>query len=70
MKTLNFEKTKNIFAEFALSNEEMISVRGGAGGEPIVKPSQPPIKIWQSSSVPVSADRIIEKLVSFGFVKI
>jgi hypothetical protein len=45
MKTLNFEKTKNIFAEFALSNEEMISVRGGAGGEPIVKPSQPPIKI-------------------------
>jgi hypothetical protein len=43
MKTLNFEKTKSIFAEFALSSKEMINVRGG--GEPIVKPSLPPIKI-------------------------
>ena len=29
MKTLNFELTKSIFDEFALTNEEMINVRGG-----------------------------------------
>ena len=44
MKTLNFEMTKDIFNEFALSNEEMISVRGG-DGDPIVMPTQPPIII-------------------------
>ena len=43
MKTLNFEKTNDIFAEFALSNEEMINVRGG--GEPIVLPTPPIIRI-------------------------
>ena len=43
-KTLNFEETKKAFVEFALSNEEMIHVRGG--GEPTVKTSLPPIKIW------------------------
>ncbi len=42
-KTLNFEETKKAFVEFALSNEEMIHVRGG--GEPTVKPCIPPIKI-------------------------
>ncbi|HOU02155.1 MAG TPA: hypothetical protein PK719_08815 [Bacteroidales bacterium] len=42
-KTLNFEETKKAFVEFALSNEEMIHVRGG--GEPTVKTSLPPIKI-------------------------
>jgi hypothetical protein len=42
-KTLNFEETKKAFVEFALSNEEMIHVRGG--GEPVVKPCIPPIKI-------------------------
>jgi hypothetical protein len=44
MKILNFEKTKNIFAEFALSSNEMIKVRGG-DGDPIVKTPPPPIKI-------------------------
>jgi hypothetical protein len=45
MKTtsLNFEESKKAFVEFALSNEEMIHVRGG--GEPVVKPCIPPIKI-------------------------
>jgi hypothetical protein len=46
MKTLNFEKTKDIFAEFALSNDEMINVRGGSSqGTPTVLPPFPPIKI-------------------------
>lgn len=44
MKTLNFESTKSIFDEFALSNEEMISVRGGTV-DPIPMPAPPPIKI-------------------------
>jgi hypothetical protein len=44
MKTLNFEKTNDIFAGFILSNEEMINVRGGGGdGDPI--PVPPVIKI-------------------------
>ena len=38
MKTLNFEQTNDIFNEFALTNEEMINVRGGEG-EPIVIPT-------------------------------
>ena len=42
MKTLNFELTKDIFNEFALSNEEMIYVRGGEGE---IRPPQPPIII-------------------------
>ena len=44
MKTLKFELTKDIFNEFALSNEEMIYVRGGEG-DPIVLPPPPPIRI-------------------------
>jgi hypothetical protein len=44
MKTLNFVMTKSIFDEFALSNEEMINVRGG-GLEPTPTPTQPPVKI-------------------------
>jgi hypothetical protein len=44
MKTLNFDLTKNIFDEFALSNEEMIYVHGG-DGDPEPMPPKPPIKI-------------------------
>jgi hypothetical protein len=44
MKTLNLEMTKGIFDEFALTNEEMINVRGGEI-DPTPMPSQPPIKI-------------------------
>lgn len=46
MKTLNSKLTQDIFTEFALSNEEMLSVRGGEiDGDPIVKTTIPPIKI-------------------------
>jgi hypothetical protein len=43
MKTLDLEKTKDIFAEFTLSSEEMISVRGGDGIPPT--PPNPPVRI-------------------------
>jgi len=48
MKTLNFQLTTDIFNEFALSNEEMIYVRGGGSVEesdPIIKTVPPPIII-------------------------
>jgi hypothetical protein len=46
MKTLNFKETKEIFAEFVLSNEEMIYVRGGGEeGEPTLILFPPTIKI-------------------------
>jgi hypothetical protein len=46
MKTLNFEQTENFFAEFALSLNEMINVRGGRiESVPTVLPPIPPIKI-------------------------
>jgi hypothetical protein len=44
MKALNFESTKSIFDEFALTNDEMITVRGG-DLDPTPPPAQPPIKI-------------------------
>lgn len=44
MKTLKIEITKDIFNAFALSNEEMIYVRGGIDGQ-YVLPTPPPIKI-------------------------
>jgi hypothetical protein len=44
MKTLNFELTNCNFDEFALTNEEMINVRGGEI-DPTPMPSTPPIKI-------------------------
>jgi len=45
MKTLNFETIEEIFNDYALTNEEMICVKGGDAGEPIVKPSVPPVRI-------------------------
>jgi len=44
MKTLKFDLANDIFNEFALSNEEMIKIRGGES-DPIVLPTRPPIKI-------------------------
>jgi hypothetical protein len=44
MKTLDFELTNVIFDEFALTNEEMINVRGGEI-DPTPSPSQPPIRL-------------------------
>jgi hypothetical protein len=45
MKNLNLKTTDGIFSEYALSVEEMICVKGGDAGEPIIKPSTPPVKI-------------------------
>jgi hypothetical protein len=46
MKTLNSKLTQDILTEFALSNEEMLNVRGGdLDGDPIVKTTIPPIII-------------------------
>jgi hypothetical protein len=44
MKTLNSQMKNDILTEFALSNEEMINVRGGEG-DPIIKPIIPPVII-------------------------
>jgi hypothetical protein len=46
MKTLNFKKTNEFFAEFELTCNEMTKVRGGDGIiDPIIKPPIPPVKI-------------------------
>jgi hypothetical protein len=46
MKTTSFKSTNEIFNVFALLSEEMINVRGGGDeGDPIVRPTPPPIKI-------------------------
>jgi hypothetical protein len=45
MKTLNLKNFDEIYDEYALSVEEMICVKGGDAGEPILKPSTPPVKI-------------------------
>jgi len=42
---MNFETSFDILAMFVLSNDEMISVRGGSTGEPTPTPPIPPIKI-------------------------
>jgi hypothetical protein len=44
MKNLNLELTIEIFEKFALSNIEMVNVRGGEA-EPIIRPITPPVKI-------------------------
>ena len=45
MKTLNQKNIDEILVEYALTADEMICVKGGDQGEPILKPSVPPIKI-------------------------
>lgn len=44
MKDLNIRQTLDIFKNFTLSSEEMISVRGGES-DPIIKTTPPPVKI-------------------------
>jgi hypothetical protein len=44
MKTMNSKLIKDIFTEFALSNEEMICIRGG-DGDVIIKTTMPPVII-------------------------
>jgi len=45
MENLTLRNLDEIFNEYALTVEEMICVKGGDAGEPILKPSTPPIKI-------------------------
>jgi len=47
MKTKNFETSFDSFAVFALSNEEMMTVRGGTEGEggPVSTPVVPPVRV-------------------------
>ncbi len=47
MKTRNLTGDFDYFAAFALTNEEMIAIRGGnsdGGDEPVMVPPPPPIK--------------------------
>jgi len=48
MKNLNLNNIEESLNSYALTVEEMISVKGGDMGEPIILPSVPPIKIWGS----------------------
>ncbi|NLN30021.1 MAG: hypothetical protein GX158_02085 [Bacteroidales bacterium] len=47
MKNLNSSKTKDIFAGYELTIDEMFNIRGGdkIKSEPIILPPSPPIKI-------------------------
>jgi hypothetical protein len=45
MKTPNLKNIDEILNEYALTVEEMICIKGGDAGEPIIKPSTPPVKI-------------------------
>lgn len=45
MKTLNLKNIDETFVEYALTVEEMICVKGGDAGEPIILPTTPPVKI-------------------------
>lgn len=45
MKTPNLKNIDEIFNDYVLTVEEMICIKGGDAGEPIIKPSTPPVKI-------------------------
>lgn len=45
MKNLNLTNTDEIFGTYTLTVEEMINVKGGDMGEPIILPTVPPVKI-------------------------
>ena len=45
MKTKNFETSFDIFAVYSLTNEEMITIRGGNDGDPGTHPVTPPVKL-------------------------
>jgi hypothetical protein len=45
MKLQNFDVKFDIFAMFVLTNDEMITVRGGDDGEPTPTTPPPPIRI-------------------------
>ncbi len=47
MKNLNSIETRDIFADYELTVDEMFNIRGGdqTHSEPIILPPSPPIKI-------------------------
>ncbi len=45
MKKIKPEQTEEIFNEFILSTEEMICVKGGDAGDPILRPVPPLVQI-------------------------
>jgi hypothetical protein len=45
MKNTEFNNLDEIFGDFSLTEEEMLCIRGGDGGEPIILPSIPPVRI-------------------------
>lgn len=42
---MEFNNVEEIFNDFVLTEDEMLCVRGGDGGEPILLPSVPPVRI-------------------------
>lgn len=45
MENKNFDQTEKIFQEYVMTSGEMMAVRGGEDGEPIVLPNPPKPKI-------------------------
>ena len=45
MNYLNIEKIDEIFDEYALSIEELICIRGGDAGDPLLRPTPPSVNI-------------------------
>lgn len=45
MKATDSVKNIDILVEFALTNDEMICVKGGGDGDPIVVPTPPTVRI-------------------------
>jgi|GEM_PF-1059526 len=45
MKNLNLNNIEESLKNYALTVEEMICVKGGDMGEPIILPTVPPVKI-------------------------
>ncbi len=45
MENKNFDQTEKIFQEYIMTSVEMMAIRGGEDGEPIVIPNPPRPKI-------------------------
>ncbi len=45
MKNLTLEQISTVYSEYVMTSDEMIRVKGGDGGEPIVVPNPPKPKI-------------------------
>jgi hypothetical protein len=45
MKNFTLEQISTVYSEYVMTSEEMIRVKGGDGGEPIVVPNPPKPRI-------------------------